>query len=140
MNNKLKQVIKGYKHKYYEYTVQLSHFYDQIVTGTGYGELIVNYKPRETDQQKEQRVRITQNRTKSIAGKIEGFFKRVFRADKLAFDISHTDEAESSKIGQYTNDYGEDGQTLLTWCEENHILQLFRWEVSDMCIWKAHPR
>ena len=73
MNNKLKQVIKGYKHKYYQYTVELSHFYDQIVTGTGYGELIVNYKPRETDKQKEQRVRITQNRTKSIAGKIEGF-------------------------------------------------------------------
>ena len=121
MNNKLKQVIKGYKHKYYEYTVQLSHFYDQIVTGTGYGELIVNYKPRETDQQKEQRVRITQNRTKSIAGKIEGFFKRVFRADKLAFDISHTDEAESARMGQYTNDYGEDGQTLLTWCEESAL-------------------
>ena len=121
MNKKLQNSIKGYRHKHYEYTVSLSHFYSQIVTGTGYGELIVNYKPRETDQQKEQRVRITQNRTKSIAGKIEGFFKRVFRADKLAFDISHTDEAESSKIGQFTKDYGEDGQTLLTWCEESAL-------------------
>ena len=56
MKHKLIKVIQGYKHKHYEYIVKLSHFYDQIVTGTGYGELIVNYKPRETDKQKEQRV------------------------------------------------------------------------------------
>ena len=121
MEDVLRKTIEGYTHKDYNYTVQLAHFYSQIVTGEGYGELIVNYKPRESDQQKAQRVRITQNRTKSIAGKIEGFFKRVFRADKLAFDISHQDEDKSALISQYTDDYGEDGQSLLTWCEESAL-------------------
>ena len=121
MNQNLAKCIDGYTHKHYEYTCELAHFYSQIVTGEGYGELIVNYKPRETDQQKMQRVEITQNRTKSIAGKIEGFFKRVFRADKLAFDISHQDEQESQKIGQYTANYGDDGQSLLHWCEESAL-------------------
>jgi hypothetical protein len=121
MNKNLAKCIEGYTHKHYDYTCQLAHFYSQIVTGEGYGELIVNYKPRETDQQKIQRVEITQNRTKSIAGKIEGFFKRVFRADKLAFDISHQDEQESLKIGQFTANYGDDGQNLLHWCEESAL-------------------
>ena len=121
MESVLRKTIEGYTHKDYNYTVDLSKFYSQIVTGEGYGELIVNYKPRESDQQKEQRVRITQNRTKSIAGKVEGFFKRVFRADKLAFDISHQEEEKSALISQYTDDYGEDGQSLLTWCEESAL-------------------
>ena len=121
MEDVLRKTIEGYTHKDYNYTVDLAKFYSQIVTGEGYGELIVNYKPRESDQQKEQRVRITQNRTKSIAGKIEGFFKRVFRADKLAFDISHQEEDKSALISQYTDDYGEDGQSLLTWCEESAL-------------------
>ena len=65
MNQNLEKCIEGYTHKHYDYTCELAHFYSQIVTGEGYGELIVNYKPRETDQQKVQRVEITQNRTKT---------------------------------------------------------------------------
>lgn len=121
MNDKTKAVINGYTHKNYYYTCELAHFYNQIVTGEGYGELIVNYKPRETDAQKAQRVNITQNRTKSIAGKVEGFFKRVFRADKLKLDVSHDDEQRSAEIGQYLNDYGNDGQSLLNWSEETAL-------------------
>lgn len=121
MNDKTKAVINGYTHKNYYYTCELAHFYNQIVTGEGYGELIVNYKPRETDAQKAQRVDITQNRTKSIAGKVEGFFKRVFRADKLKLDVSHDDEQRSAEIGQYLNDYGNDGQSLLNWSEETAL-------------------
>ena len=121
MNDKTKAVINGYTHKNYYYTCELAHFYNQIVTGEGYGELIVNYKPRETDAQKAQRVEITQNRTKSIAGKVEGFFKRVFRADKLKLDVSHDDDQRSAQIGQYLNDYGDDGQSLLNWSEETAL-------------------
>ena len=106
MNNKTKRVINGYTHKQYNEVTELSKFYTQIVTGKGYGELIVNYKPRETNKQKAQRVRITQNRTKSVAGKVEGFFKRVFRADKLKFDVCHENEQRSAQIGQYLNRKG----------------------------------
>jgi hypothetical protein len=121
MNNKTKRVINGYTHKEYHEVTELNKFYTQIVTGKGYGELIVNYKPRETTQQKAQRVRITQNRTKSIAGKVEGFFKRVFRADKLKLDVSHENDEQSAEIGQYLNNYGNDGQNLLTWSEETAL-------------------
>ena len=118
MNNRTKKVIEGFTHKYYKHTVDLAKFYRQIATGEDYGDLIVNYKPRESNLQKEQRVRITQNRTKSIAGKIEGFFKRTFRVDKLAFEVTHKDESKKTEISTHIDKYGNDGQTLLTWCEE----------------------
>ena len=121
MNKKTKRVIEGYTHKNYTTVTELSGFYSQIVTGKGYGDLIVNYKPRETDLQKAQRVRITQNRTKSIAGKVEGFFKRVFRADKLKVNVSHPDDETAAQITQYTTNYGDDGQNLLTWSEETAL-------------------
>lgn len=121
MHDKIKAVIKGHTHKNYYSVCELSKFYKQITTGEGYGDLIINYKPRETDQQKAQRVQITQNRTKSIAGKIEGFFKRVFRADKLKLIVKHQDEEKSATIGQYLNNYGPDGQTVLQYAEETAL-------------------
>lgn len=121
MNKKTIDVIQGFTHKDYHHTVDLAHFYRQIVTGEDYAELIVNYKPRETDEQKEQRIRITQNRTKSISGKIEGFFKRTFRADKIKFEITHDNEAAQDSIISHTVNYGDDGQSLLNWSEETAL-------------------
>lgn len=118
MNKKTENVIKGYCHKDYYYTVELAHFYRQIVTGQGQAELIVNYKPRETDEQKQQRIYITQNRTKSIADKIEGFFKRTFRPDKLKFEVSHDNETAQTEVRSHLDRYGNDGQSLLVWSEE----------------------
>ena len=138
MEKKLKKVIEGYCHKYYYHVCELAHFYNQIVTGEGYGELIVNYKPRETEQQKIQRVEITQNRTKSIAGKIEGFFKRVFRADKLAMDINIQNENESAEMGQILANYGHDGESLINWCEETALF--FNNVDPNAFYWVQHTR
>lgn len=121
MNDKIYAVINGYCHKNYNLVCNLSHFYKQITTGEGYGDLIINYKPRETDQQKTQRVNITQNRTKSISGKIEGFFKRVFRADKQKLIVKHQEEEKSAEIGQILSNYGPDGQSLLQYSEETAL-------------------
>jgi len=118
MNKRLEKVIGGYTHKDYCYTVDLAKFYRQVVTGEDQKELIVNYKPRETNEQKAQRVRITQNRTKSIADKIEGFFKKTFRPDKIKFEVVHDSEEQQDRVKGHLDRYGNDGQSLLTWCEE----------------------
>jgi len=77
MNILTENVLNGFTHKDYDHVVKESHFYRTIVAGDkeAYGELVVNYKPRESDAQKIQRVDITQNRTKAPSGKIEGYFK-----------------------------------------------------------------
>ncbi len=123
MDNRTIKVINGFTHKYYTHVVDNAQFYQTIVAGdkASYGSLVVNYKPRETQQQKVQRVEITQNRTKKVAGKIEGFFKRVFRPDKIAFEVSHEDKAKAALIAPYVDKYGNDGQSLLVWSEESAL-------------------
>lgn len=118
MNRKTVNVIEGFVHKDYWHTVDLAHFYRQIVTGQHQAELIVNYKPRETEEQKKQRIHITQNRTKSIADKIEGFFKRTFRADKIKFEVTHDNESSQNELRSHIDKFGNDGQSLLNWSEE----------------------
>ena len=123
MDNRTIKVINGFTHKYYTHVVDNAKFYQTIVAGdkASYGSLVVNYKPRETNAQKIQRVEITQNRTKKVAGKIEGFFKRVFRPDKIAFEVSHEDKAKAAQIAPYVDRYGNDGQSLLVWSEESAL-------------------
>ncbi len=103
MNEILSRAIAGYKHIDYARTVELATYYEQVATGVGQGELVINYKPRETAQQKVQRVEITQNRTKSPYGKVRGFYRRVFRADKLKFEVKHKDESKVSQINELQN-------------------------------------
>lgn len=121
MNDLTIRVAKGYKHKHYDHVVEVYEFAEKIVTGDDYGELVINYKPRETDLQKEQRVRITQNRAKSVSGKIRGFFKRPFRADKLMFEVSHQDKEKEPILVKHSTNYGKDGQTALQYCEETAL-------------------
>ena len=121
MNEKLSRAIQGYRHKHYDRTKELAKFCNQVVTGGKYGDLIVNYAPRETDEQKEQRVDISQVRTKAIAGTVEGFFKKAFRVDKLKILIEHASDDERKKVTQHSDNYGEDGQSLMVWAEETAL-------------------
>ncbi len=121
MNETLSRAIAGYKHIDYARTVELATYYEQVATGVGQGELVINYKPRETAQQKAQRVEITQNRTKSPYGKVRGFYRRVFRADKLKFEVKHKDESKASQINEYRSRYGNDGESVLQWAEKTAL-------------------
>lgn len=121
MNELLSRAIAGYRHIDYDRTVELATYYKQVATGEGQGELVVNYKPRETGEQKKQRVEITQNRTKSPYGKIRGYFRRVFRSDKLKFEVKHKDEAKTALIDSYRAKYGNDGESLVHWAEKTAL-------------------
>ncbi|OED34281.1 hypothetical protein AB832_07950 [Flavobacteriaceae bacterium (ex Bugula neritina AB1)] len=118
MEEQLKKVINGYTHRDYDRTVNLAKFYDQVATGRNQGELVINYRPRETDEQVKQRLDISQNRTKHIFGKIKGFFRRPFRADKLKFELTAKDDKSASYLTDLTKKYGREGESLLEWLEQ----------------------
>ncbi len=121
MNIKVQNCINGYRHQDYEHVVELYEFYETILTGDDYGDLIKEYKGKETPAQKEQRVLITTIRTKAIAGKIEGFFKRPYRVDKIQLRATHEDSTKAALIAAHINDYGNDGETTLSYCEETAL-------------------
>lgn len=131
-------VLNGFTHKDYDLVVENAHFYQQIVTGKDYGDLILNYKPRESDKQKVQRVRISMNRTKSVAGKVKGFFKRTFRPDKLVFEVGHSDQTNSETIRSFVDVYGNDGQSLLKWTEQSTLF--YNNLDPNIIYWVQHSR
>lgn len=121
MNEKVIQVIKGYRHKNYERTVQIADFAKKIVTGVGYGELVIGYKLRETGEMIKQRIHITQNRTTAIEEKTAGFLRQAFRKDKLKFKTNHKDGGTLERVGQHTRRFGKDGQTAIEYCEQSAL-------------------
>lgn len=121
MNIKVQNCINGYRHRDYDWVTKLAEFYETVLTGEHYATLIREYKSRETEQQKTQRVAITRVRTKAVAGKIEGFFKRPYRVDKIQLKVTHPDEAKKNLLSKYLEDYGQDGETTLSFCEETAL-------------------
>lgn len=121
MNNKTQRVILGYRHLNYHRTLEVADFAHKIITGEGYGSLVVSYKPRESQEQKEQRIHITQNRTSSVEEKTSGFLSRVFRADKLKFKLDHSNKNALGSITDKTKNFGPDGQPLIVWAEETAL-------------------
>lgn len=118
MESKLSRAIQGYRHDNYKHTVEVSKFCKQVVTGEDYKELVIRYSPRETEEQKKQRVNITHVRTKDIAGKVDGFIDHVFRQDKLKFSVTHDDKAKQAVISSHIDKFGDDGSSLLIWAEQ----------------------
>ena len=83
------RAIKGHRHEYYQHTVDKANFYHQIVTGLNQDELIVSYKPRENDVQKQQRINLYHGRTKSASNKVLAVFDKVKQVEKTLDRIEY---------------------------------------------------
>lgn len=97
--NKIFDCIGGKRCENYEHTEKLAEFYEQLVTGQDQKELIVSYKPRETEEQKKQRVRLYHGRTKDVCNRIAAQFDKIATVDHFA-DVSYQnpDDAAKSKV------------------------------------------
>lgn len=89
-------IIHDRRHKHYDRTVSLARLYKQLMTGNT-GELLVSYRPRESHEQKTQRVALTNSATKHICGKIMNQFKEVDRVDNVVDNLFYEDEQKTRK-------------------------------------------
>ena len=78
-------------HQDYQHTVDYAKWCHQVMTGEDHGELLVKYKPSETDNQEKQRVRLYNSRTKHIGGKVSSQFLAVEKTDNVVESISYGD-------------------------------------------------
>lgn len=89
---RLSQVTGGQTHEYYDRVKKKASFYKKIVTGKDQAELIVQYRERETDAQKEQRIKLTNTKTKSASGAIMATLDKIRQADEqVVYKIAYTD-------------------------------------------------
>lgn len=101
----LKDTVKNNsRHKYYNRTVELAKLYRQWNTGEGQDELIVSLKSRETKEQKEQRIKIYNSRTKFVSEQIQAAFDEVERADNVIDNIyyknTENEKDNQNKLGE----------------------------------------
>lgn len=95
--DRLKETIKGKRHAHYKRTVDLADHYKRIMTGNDQDDLIVRYKSRETEEQKKQRIKITNSRTQYVGNKTMTVFDEVKRVDNVIDEISWNDSQDSNE-------------------------------------------
>lgn len=115
--DKMVAVANGYRHQDFERTEQLAIFYNQIVTLEGQDALLLQYKARETDEQKKQRAKITKSRTKDVCQRILAQYDYVKGAQRLNELIDHKDDRKGAAIRGIVSRFAGE-LTLQQWLEE----------------------
>lgn len=79
-------------HPNYAATVERAKFWSAIVDGTGQDDIIVSYKPRESPEQKKQRIEITHTPTKGACSRAIRNYDRLQSAEAAKKNIEYEDK------------------------------------------------
>lgn len=125
------------RHRNYSETVELSEFLYKLVSGKKQESLVTQYRERESDEQKAQRVRLTRSMTKYASQQVRNFFGRVRRSDNRKKTIQHESEDSLAIInqqqsnffaGQSLEDYLFDTVMELTFMDPNSFILFERYD------------
>lgn len=98
----LSLIKRNEPHKEHKETVEDSDFWKSIVTGEEQDELIVSYKLRESDEQKQQRIHITNTPTPKVTNRILSNLDRLDNPDGLIRQIGY-DKADTKRMDDLMN-------------------------------------
>lgn len=88
--------VKGDRHRWYGRTVEVAQWCYMVMTGDDQRKILVKYKARETEQQQEQRVHITNSKTQYIGNKVSTLFNEIARADNVHILASYNEVGEAA--------------------------------------------
>ena len=112
-------------HSNYKKWAEEAEFWRGIVSGKGLDDLIVQYKLRESDEQKLQRVRLTKPPTRGPANRTLAHFNRLQSTDKRGANITYQREGADKSIltDRLSNFSG--GRSL-----ENYLFETFTPQIA----------
>ena len=90
--SKITAVAEGIRHADYNRTVQLADIYKRIATMDGQSQLVISYKPSETEAQKKQRIEIYKSETPSVVGVIMAQFDAINGSPRIVDNIAFANE------------------------------------------------
>jgi len=85
-------------HSKYNQWADDAKFWRGIVSGKGLDDLIVSYKMRESEEQKEQRIRLTEPPTPEAANRTLSHYSRLQSTDKRGVKITYKKEGEAKAV------------------------------------------
>lgn len=112
-------------HSKYNQWADDAKFWRGIVSGENLKELIVSYKARETEEQKEQRVKLTLQPTKSVSHRVLSHYSRLQSTDKRASKITYEVEGEAKAVLTERLKNFSGGRSL-----ENYLFETFAPQVA----------
>lgn len=89
-------ITTGEKWEGYQRTKDVAEFWNKIISGKNHDEIILSIKPGEKQDLKQQRIRLYNSRTKSVANKIINQIKEVYRSDNIYNEIYFTEKSENN--------------------------------------------
>lgn len=119
----LQRVAEDTPHADYQRTVDHAKWNKQIITGDDQKEILVTYKVRETQNQVEQRVRVTNSRTQYVSNKVKKLFNEVHRSDDVTETISYS-SSQTDASGLL--------QALDTWYENKSLKKYIAGRFKDL--------
>jgi hypothetical protein len=97
-NDIMLSTVRGKRHLHYKHNVELASLYHKYMTGDNQDELIISYKTRETDEQKKQRIHITNSRTRYVCNKVYTQFDQVSRNDDTIEQVLWDGKVDETKF------------------------------------------
>lgn len=146
-NQQLREILEkqimtpDLRHKHYKRTCELAEYYKQLMTGECQDALIVSYKQRENDEQKKQRIAITNTRTQYVSNKVLSVFKRVPRSDNVVDNFYYeNDKGNDDKIKEISERQMKfhNGETLKDYLTEAFEHYIFydpnAWLITELLL------
>jgi len=127
--NIVKDIIQhGLRHKNYHRTVEKAKEYKTIITGDGIEEYMKKFPRRETDDEFQEKVKMTVNITETVSGNIIDPQKKLSRSNSIEKTFLYIDN-DNKKLKAFENilsSFWENGKSLddymsETWIDLNNI-------------------
>lgn len=90
------RVIKGARHANYNHTVDLAKLYRTLITGDGMDEMLKKFVRRETDEEFEQRVNLTEHIITSVCSNLMDVAYKVPRSSSKSRILKYKDNNEKN--------------------------------------------
>jgi len=102
----LNAIAENKPHRDYDYVVKLAEQYNQIMTGEGQDKWVLSYRPRESDDEKRQRLDITISRTDQQSNRFVILTDKISRADNVVDNIYYeSDTQDATKIENVVSEF-----------------------------------
>lgn len=89
----------GHRHKWYTRVVEKAKFYKAMATGEDQEVYITSYKDKELEAQKENRIKITRTKTKSVTAKVLSQFERIHSQSRILDSFSYSTGETQGALG-----------------------------------------
>lgn len=98
----LYNIAAGVKHPEYKKTVDIAKHWHSIISGKGQEEIVLKIRQKDSDKQKEQRIRLFKTHTPHIANRIKTVFEEVDRCDSIRQTLEVKKDIEEEAIEEKT--------------------------------------